>query len=178
MSRIGKLPISIPSDIKATLEGTVLTFVKGSTTQVLDTLGNCGVALEGNTLTFSTNSDNRADRAFWGTYRALAANIITGLTTGFEKKLEINGVGYRAAVNGNVLNLQLGFSHDINFDIPAGIAMAVEKNVISIKGADKQQVGQIAAEIRSFRPPEPYKGKGVKYSDETILRKAGKTSKK
>jgi large subunit ribosomal protein L6 len=178
MSRIGKLPISIPTDVKATLEGTVLTFTKGSTTQVLDTRGNCGVALEDNTLTFSTNSDNRADRAFWGTYRALAANIITGLTTGFEKKLEINGVGYRAAVNGNVLNLQLGFSHDINFDIPAGVAIAVEKNVISIKGADKQQIGQIAAVIRSFRPPEPYKGKGVKYSDETILRKAGKTSKK
>jgi large subunit ribosomal protein L6 len=178
MSRIGKLPISIPSDVKATVDGAVITFVKGSTTQVLDTRGNCGVVLEDNTLTFSTNSDNRADRAFWGTYRALAANIITGLTTGFEKKLEINGVGYRAAVNGNVLNLQLGFSHDINYDIPAGITMAVDKNVISIKGADKQQVGQIAAEIRSFRPPEPYKGKGVKYSDETILRKAGKTSKK
>jgi len=178
MSRIGKLPISIPTDVKATLDGTVLTFTKGSTTQVLDTRGNCGVVLEDNTLTFSTNSDNRADRAFWGTYRALAANIITGLTTGFEKKLEINGVGYRAAVNGNVLNLQLGYSHDINFDIPAGVAIVVEKNVISIKGADKQQIGQIAAVIRSFRPPEPYKGKGVKYSDETILRKAGKTSKK
>ena len=178
MSRIGKLPISIPTDVKATLDGTVLTFTKGSTTQVLDTRGNCGVVLEDNTLTFSTNSDNRADRAFWGTYRALAANIITGLTTGFEKKLEINGVGYRAAVNGSVLNLQLGFSHDINFDIPAGVAIVVEKNVISIKGADKQQIGQIAAVIRSFRPPEPYKGKGVKYSDETILRKAGKTSKK
>ena len=178
MSRIGKLPISIPTDVKATLDGTVLTFTKGSTTQVLDTRGNCGVVLEDNTLTFSTNSDNRADRAFWGTYRALAANIITGLTTGFEKKLEINGVGYRAAVNGSVLNLQLGYSHDINFDIPAGVAIVVEKNVISIKGADKQQIGQIAAVIRSFRPPEPYKGKGVKYSDETILRKAGKTSKK
>jgi len=178
MSRIGKLPISIPTDINATLDGTVLTFTKGATTQTLDTLGNCGVVLEDNTLMFSTNSDQRTDRAFWGTYRALAANIITGLTTGFEKKLEINGVGYRAAVQGDVLNLQLGYSHDINYGIPAGITIAVEKNVISIKGADKQQVGQIAAEIRSFRPPEPYKGKGVKYSDETILRKAGKTSKK
>jgi len=178
MSRIGKLPISIPTDVKATLDGTVLTFVKGAATQTLDTLGNCGVVLEDNTLTFSTNSDQRADRAFWGTYRALAANIITGLTTGFEKKLEINGVGYRAAVQGSVLNLQLGFSHDINFDIPAGVNVSVEKNVITIKGVDKQQIGQIAAVIRSFRPPEPYKGKGVKYSDETILRKAGKTSKK
>ena len=178
MSRIGKLPISIQAEIKATLDGTVLTFAKGATTQTLDTLGNCGVVLEDNTLTFSANSDNRADRAFWGTYRALAANIITGLTTGFEKKLEINGVGYRAAVQGSVLNLQLGFSHDINFDIPAGVDISVEKNVITIKGVDKQQIGQIAAVIRSFRPPEPYKGKGVKYSDETILRKAGKTSKK
>jgi large subunit ribosomal protein L6 len=178
MSRIGKLPISVPTDVKVTLDGTVLTFAKGATTQTLDTLGNCGVVLEDNTLTFSTNSDQRTDRAFWGTYRALAANIVTGLTTGFEKKLEINGVGYRAAVEGAILKLQLGFSHDINFDIPAGITIAVEKNVISIKGADKQQVGQVAAVIRSFRPPEPYKGKGVKYTDETILRKAGKTSKK
>ncbi|MDD5158808.1 MAG: 50S ribosomal protein L6 [Sulfuricurvum sp.] len=178
MSRIGKLPISVPTDVNVTLDGTVLTFVKGATTQTLDTLGNCGVVLEDNTLTFSTNSDQRADRAFWGTYRALAANIVTGLTTGFEKKLEINGVGYRASVEGAILKLQLGFSHDINFDIPTGIAIAVEKNVISIKGADKQQVGQVAAVIRSFRPPEPYKGKGVKYTDETILRKAGKTSKK
>jgi len=178
MSRIGKNPISIPSDVKVTIDGTVITFTKGNTTQVLDTRGNCGVVFEDNALTFSTNSDSRFDRAFWGTYRALAANIVTGLTTGFEKKLEINGVGYRAAVQGNVLNLQLGFSHDINYDIPAGMTIAVEKNVISIKGVDKQQVGQVAAEIRSFRPPEPYKGKGVKYSDETILRKAGKTSKK
>ncbi|MEW5831622.1 MAG: 50S ribosomal protein L6 [Campylobacterota bacterium] len=178
MSRIGKNPISIPNDVKVSIDGTVITFAKGNVTQVLDTRGNCGVKLEDNALSFSTNSDHRQDRAYWGTYRALAANIVTGLTAGFEKKLEINGVGYRAAVNGNVLNLQLGFSHDINYDIPAGITIAVDKNVISVKGADKQQVGQIAAEIRSFRPPEPYKGKGVKYADETILRKAGKTSKK
>ena len=178
MSRIGKNPISIPNDVKVSIDGTVITFAKGNVTQILDTRGNCGVALEDNALSFSTNSDHRQDRAYWGTYRALAANIVTGLTAGFEKKLEINGVGYRAAVNGSVLNLQLGFSHDINYEIPAGITIAVDKNVISIKGADKQQVGQIAAEIRSFRPPEPYKGKGVKYADETILRKAGKTSKK
>jgi large subunit ribosomal protein L6 len=178
MSRIGKLPISVPTDVKVTLDGSVITFAKGATTQVLDTRGNCGVTFEDNALAFTTNSDARQDRAFWGTYRALAANIVTGLTTGFEKKLEINGVGYRAAVEGDVLKLQLGFSHDILFDIPAGVAISVEKNVITIKGSDKQQIGQIAAVIRSFRPPEPYKGKGVKYSDETILRKAGKTSKK
>ncbi|MFH0708602.1 MAG: 50S ribosomal protein L6 [Pseudomonadota bacterium] len=178
MSRIGKLPVSIPADVNVTLDGAVITFVKGDTTHTLDTRGNCGVAFEDNALTFATNSDNRADRAFWGTYRALAQNIVVGLTTGFEKKLEINGVGYRAAVEGAILKLQLGFSHDILFDIPAGVAITVEKNVITIKGTDKQQIGQIAAVIRSFRPPEPYKGKGVKYSDETILRKAGKTSKK
>ncbi|MDD5211811.1 MAG: 50S ribosomal protein L6 [Sulfuricurvum sp.] len=178
MSRIGKLPISIPADVKVSIDGAVISFAKGSLTQTLDTKENCNFTFEDNVLTFATKSDARADRAFWGTYRALAANIITGLTTGYEKKLEINGVGYRAAVEGAILKLQLGFSHDINFDIPTGIAIAVEKNVISIKGTDKQQVGQIAAVIRSFRPPEPYKGKGVKYSDETILRKAGKTSKK
>lgn len=178
MSRIGKLPISIPADVNVSVDGAVITFTKGGVAHTLDTKENCGFTFEDNVLTFSTKSDGRADRAFWGTYRALAANIITGLMTGYEKKLEINGVGYRAAVQGDVLNLQLGFSHDINFDIPAGTTIAVEKNVISIKGTDKQKVGQIAAVIRSFRPPEPYKGKGVKYSDETILRKAGKTSKK
>ncbi|MDQ1299159.1 MAG: large subunit ribosomal protein [Campylobacterota bacterium] len=178
MSRIGKLPVSIPADVKVTIDGAVISFAKGALTHTLDTKENCIFTFEDNVLTFATKSEGRADRAFWGTYRALAANIVTGLTTGYEKKLEINGVGYRAAVEGAVLKLQLGFSHDILFDIPAGLTIAVEKNVISIKGADKQQVGQIAAVIRSFRPPEPYKGKGVKYSDETILRKAGKTSKK
>lgn len=178
MSRIGKLPVSIPADVKVSIDGAVISFAKGAVTQTLDTKENCSFTFEDNVLTFATKSEGRADRAFWGTYRALAANIITGLTTGYEKKLEINGVGYRAAVEGAILKLQLGFSHDILFDIPAGITVAVEKNVISIKGTDKQQVGQIAAVIRSFRPPEPYKGKGVKYSDETILRKAGKTSKK
>jgi len=178
MSRIGKLPIEFPKDVNVSVEGTVLTFTKGKNTQTLDTKGNVGVSLEGNTLTFSNNSDAREDRAFWGTYRALAANIVKGLTEGFERKLEINGVGYRAAVKGKVLNLQLGHSHDINYDIPEGVEVVVDKNVISLKGINKQQLGQMAAEIRAFRPPEPYKGKGVKYVEEHIVRKAGKTSKK
>ena len=178
MSRIGKNPVEFPSDVKVTVDGAVITFEKGKNSQKLDTKGNVGINVEGNTLTFSANSDDRQDRAFWGTYRALAANIVTGLTKGFEKKLEINGVGYRAAVKGKVLNLQLGFSHDIDFPIPEGIEMAVEKNVITIKGIDNQKVGQVAAEIRAFRPPEPYKGKGVKYMEEHIVRKAGKTAKK
>ncbi len=178
MSRIGKKPVEFPADIKVTVDGTVVTFAKGKDTRTLDTKGNVGINLEGNTLTFSANSEDKQDRAFWGTYRALAANIVTGLTTGFSKQLEINGVGYRAAVQGKVLNLQLGHSHDINYDIPAGLEISVEKNVITIKGNDNQVVGQVAAEIRSFRPPEPYKGKGVKYMEEHIVRKAGKTAKK
>ena len=178
MSRIGKKPVSIPSEVKVTVDGTVITFEKGKNSRTLDTKGNVGISLEDNTLTFSTKSDARQDRAFWGTYRALSANIITGLMTGYTKQLEINGVGYRAAVKGKVLNLQLGFSHDIDYPIADGLEMSVEKNVITIKGIDNQQVGQAAAEIRSFRPPEPYKGKGVKYLDEHIVRKAGKTAGK
>ncbi len=178
MSRIGKLPVEFPADISVSVDGNVITFKKGNKERTLDTKGQVGITVEGNTLTFSKRSDSREDRAFWGTYRALAANIVKGLTQGFEKKLEINGVGYRAAVQGKTLNLQLGFSHDINYPIPEGVEVSVEKNVITIKGIDNQQIGQIAAEIRAFRPPEPYKGKGVKYVDEHIVRKAGKTAKK
>ena len=178
MSRIGKKPVEFPADIKVTVDGAIISFAKGKDTRTLDTKGNVGFSVEGNVLTFNTNSVEREDRAFWGTYRALAANIVTGLTTGFQKQLEINGVGYRAAVKGKVLNLQLGHSHDINYEIPAGLQISVEKNVITIKGNDNQQVGQVAAEIRAFRPPEPYKGKGVKYIEEHIVRKAGKTAKK
>jgi len=178
MSRIGKLPVEAPADIKISVDGDVISFEKGKDTRTLDTKGNVGIAVDGQTLTFSTKSDSREDRAFWGTYRALAANIVTGLTTGFTKQLEINGVGYRAAVKGNVLNLQLGHSHDINYDIKDGLEMSVEKNIVTIKGNDNQKVGQAAAEIRAFRPPEPYKGKGVKYVEEHITRKAGKTGAK
>ncbi len=113
-----------------------------------------------------------------GTYRALTANAVNGLHEGFTKTLEINGVGYKAAVKGDVLELILGYSHPINFEIQKGLDISVEKNIITVKGADKQQVGQAAAIIRGFRKPEPYKGKGVKYSDEKIIRKAGKTAKK
>jgi large subunit ribosomal protein L6 len=178
MSRIGKKPIEVPADIKVSINGAIVSFEKGKATRTLDTKGNVGINLDGNILRFTANSDTREDRAFWGTYRALANNVIVGLTKGFEKKLEINGVGYRAKVQGKVLNLQLGHSHDINYDIVDGLEMSVEKNIITIKGNDNQKVGQAAAEIRSFRPPEPYKGKGVKYLEEHIRRKAGKTAKK
>ena len=178
MSRIGKNPIEVPAEIKVSVDGAVVSFVKGNNTRTLDTKGNVVIELDGQTLTFKNVSDSREHRAFWGTYRALSANIVKGLTVGFSKQLEINGVGYRAAVKGKVLNLQLGHSHDINYDIKDGLEMSVEKNVITIKGSDNQMVGQAAAEIRSFRPPEPYKGKGVKYMEEHIVRKAGKTAKK
>jgi len=178
MSRIGKQPIEIPADIKVSVDGNVITFEKGKKKRTLDTKGNVNVSLESSVLSFAPKSDAREDSAYWGTYRALANNIVFGLTTGFQKQLEINGVGYRAAVKGKILNLQLGFSHDIDFPIPEGLEMIVEKNVLTIKGDDNQLLGQTAAEIRSFRPPEPYKGKGVKYVDETIVRKAGKTAKK
>ena len=178
MSRIGKLPVEFGGDIKVTTEGNVITFTKGKVSMDLDTKGNVDFSLEGTTLTFKNLSESREHRAFWGTYRALANNIVVGLTTGYTKQLEINGVGYRAAVKGKVLNLQLGHSHDINFDLVDGLEASVEKNVITLKSHDKQLLGAAAAKIRSFRPPEPYKGKGVKYMEEHIVRKAGKTAKK
>ncbi len=178
MSRIGKNPVEFASDIKVEANGNVITFTKGKNSVDLDTKGYVTFEIEDNKLTFKNLSDSREHRAFWGTFRSLAQNIVTGLTTGYQKQLEINGVGYRAAVKGKVLNLQLGFSHDIDYDLPDGIEALVEKNVITLKSHDKQMLGQVAAEIRSYRPPEPYKGKGVKYIDEHIVRKAGKTAKK
>lgn len=178
MSRIGKKPVSIPSGIEVTIDGEKLVFKKGKLSQELNTMGNVTFTIENGILTFASLSDEREHRAFWGTYRSLAENIITGLITGFEKKLEINGTGYKAQVKGKILELHLGFSHKIDFPIADGLTIVVEKNILSIKGADKQQVGQVASQIRSFRPPEPYKGKGVKYIEERIIRKAGKTAKK
>lgn len=178
MSRIGKKPVKIPTGVEVSVNGDLVEFKKGSVQKILDTKGNVDVKVQDGELVFISKGADRQSSAFWGTYRALGQNIITGLTEGFKKQLEINGVGYRAAVNGNVLELQLGFSHPINYEFPKDIQIVVEKNVVTIQGDDKQVVGQIAAEIRSFRAPEPYKGKGVKYSDETIIRKAGKTSKK
>jgi len=177
MSRIGKRPVTVASGIEVSLDGTTLVAKKGKLEKRLETYGRVGINIDGSEVTFSKIGEDKTSSAFWGTYRALFNNIIIGLDKGFEKSLEINGVGYRAALQGKVLNLQLGFSHDINFDIPEGIDISITKNVITIKGSDKQTVGQVAAEIRSFRPPEPYKGKGVKYTDETIIRKAGKSAK-
>ena len=178
MSRIGKRPVTVASGIDVSLDGTTLVAKKGNLEKRLETHGRVGIYIEGSEVSFERRGEEKQDAAFWGTYRALFNNIIIGLDQGYKKSLEINGVGYRAAVEGKKLVLQLGFSHPVNYDIPEGLEMKVEKNVITITGTDKQVVGQAAAEIRSFRPPEPYKGKGVKYTDENIIRKAGKAAGK
>ena len=175
MSRIGKNPVAIPSGVQVELSGETLT-AKGR-------LGALSVALTNEVtatvadgqVTIAPKDESKRARAMWGTYRALVAKLVTGVTKGYEKKLDITGVGYRAAVQGKNLNLQLGFSHDINYPIPSDVKIACERpTAITITGADRQRVGQVAAEIRGFRPPEPYKGKGIKYADEVIRRKEGK----
>lgn len=178
MSRIGKRPITVPKDVEVKIEGAKVVFKKGKAEKELDTMDRVVINFKDNELSFLSKGEDKASRAFWGTYRALASNIVIGLSEGFQKQLEINGVGYRAAVKGKTLELQLGFSHPINYPIPDGVEMQVEKNLLTIKGNDKQQIGQVSAEIRSYRPPEPYKGKGVKYVEERIIRKAGKAAKK
>ncbi len=178
MSRIGKKPIAIPSGIEITVDGTVVNVKKGNKVSSIETHGRVGIETSDKQIVLSRVDESQQSSAYWGTYRALINNAVVGLSDGFSKSLEINGVGYRAAIKGNVLELQLGYSHPINYEIPAGLEITVDKNVINVKGADKQQVGQAAAVIRGFRKPEPYKGKGVKYSDEVIVRKAGKTAKK
>jgi large subunit ribosomal protein L6 len=178
MSRVGKEPVTIPGGIEVRLDGTTIVAKKGNTEKRLETHGRVDVEIKENQVVFHRNGEDKQSSAFWGTYRALLNNILIGLDKGFRKSLEINGVGYRAAISGKTLELQLGYSHPINYTIPEGLTISVDKNIITIQGDDKQAVGQAAAEIRGFRPPEPYKGKGVKYTDETIIRKAGKTAGK
>ncbi|MGC1694808.1 MAG: 50S ribosomal protein L6 [Pseudolabrys sp.] len=175
MSRIGNKAVSIPSGVTANVEGQTIKIKgpKGAMQVVLhdDVLAKLDKAA----LTLQPRGESKRARSMWGTSRTLVANLVTGVTKGFEERLEINGVGYRAAVQGKSLNLQLGFSHDVNFPIPEGIAIATPKPTeIVVTGIDKQKVGHVAAEIRGYRPPEPYKGKGVKYAGEYIFRKEGK----
>ena len=175
MSRIGKKPVSVPSGVTATVDGQTLK-VKGPKGAVqLVVHDDVIVALDKGMVKIDPRNDSKRARSMWGTYRTLVSNLVTGVTKGFEEKLEITGVGYRAAVQGKSLNLQLGFSHDVTFPIPEGITIATPKPTeINISGINKQTVGQVAAEIRGYRPPEPYKGKGVKYAGEYIFRKEGK----
>jgi large subunit ribosomal protein L6 len=175
MSRIGKHPVAIPEGVTVELAGQLLTTRGRLGALSLAITGEVTATIADGAVTIAPNGDSKHARAMWGTTRALVNNMVTGVAQGFTRNLEINGVGYRAAVQGSTLNLQLGYSHDINYPIPADVRIACERpTAISVTGADRQRVGQIAAEIRAFRPPEPYKGKGIKYSDETLRRKEGK----
>ena len=178
MSRIGKNPVALPKGIEAKVDNGVLVIKNSKITRELGIDGKVEAKVENNQIVFSPLGNSKQDRAYWGTFRSLANNITIGLDKGFQKTLNVNGVGYRSAVKGKILEMQLGFSHPIEFEIPQDIEISVEKNGdIVIKGVDKQKVGQVAAKIRGYRPPEPYKGKGIKYADEHIVRKAGKTAK-
>jgi large subunit ribosomal protein L6 len=178
MSRVGKKPVELPKGVTARVEGQKVS-VKGPKGELSFTAPETvALSIDGNVIRVEMKSTDREVRALWGTSRARIANLAAGVTTGFEKRLEINGVGYRAAAQGKVLKLNLGFSHDVDYPIPAGIQVQTPKPTeIVVQGIDKQLVGQVAAEIRSYRGPEPYKGKGVKYAGEFIFRKEGKAKK-
>jgi large subunit ribosomal protein L6 len=175
MSRVGKKPVLVPAGVSARLDGHTVA-VKGAKGELKFTASDdVVVKVEGNLIRIDPRGDSKRAQAMWGTARSMIQNLVVGVTKGYEKKLEINGVGYKAAVAGKNLQLSLGFSHDVIYPIPAGVTIVTPKPTeITIAGIDKRQVGQIAAEIRAFRPPEPYKGKGVKHVDEFIFRKEGK----
>ena len=175
MSRVGRNAVAVPSGVTANIEGQTVKVKgpKGAMQIVLP--DDVGAKMENGGVKVDPRNESKRARAMWGTYRSLINNLVIGVTKGFERKLEINGVGYRAAVQGKNLQLALGYSHDVVYPIPEGITIATPKPVeIVITGSDRQKVGQVAAEIREFRPPEPYKGKGIKYADERIFRKEGK----
>jgi len=175
MSRIGKHPVRIPSGVEVLLSGQTLTAKGRLGTLNLVVSNEVDASIADGAVTIAPKSDAKQSRAMWGTTRALVNNMVTGVSTGFSVNLEITGVGYRAQVQGNTLNLQLGYSHDIPFPIPGDVRITCERpTIISVSGADRQRVGQIAADIRAYRPPEPYKGKGIRYATENVRRKEGK----
>jgi large subunit ribosomal protein L6 len=175
MSRVGKYPVEIPAGVQVAIAGRVLT-AKGKLGELkLDLTDNVDAKVEGNKVSVAPRGNSTPARMMWGTTRALVANMVKGVSTGYTKSMEITGTGYRAAVSGKTLTINLGFSHDVIFPIPDGITIVCERpTAIKVSGVDKRQVGQVASEIRSWRPPEPYKGKGVKFDGEQILRKEGK----
>lgn len=178
MSRIGKRPVVLPEKVDVKIDGLNVN-VKGPKGNLnREFVGNIDLKQEGKEISVVPRDQSNETRALWGLTRTLLSNMVVGVSEGFKKDLEFNGVGYRAAVQGSKLNLNLGYSHPIEYDLPEGVEGKVTKNVISITGASKELVGFVAAKIRSFRPPEPYKGKGIKYATETIIRKAGKTGAK
>jgi large subunit ribosomal protein L6 len=175
MSRIGKKPVPVPKGVTANVDGQTVT-AKGPKGQLaVQLVEQVGAEMTADGIAVQPRDESKAARAMWGMSRTLVQNIVTGVTDGFEKRLEITGVGYRAQVQGKSLNLALGYSHDVNYPIPEGIQVATPRPTeVVISGIDKQKVGQVAAEIRRWRAPEPYKGKGVKYAGEFIFRKEGK----
>ncbi|HWT55588.1 MAG TPA: 50S ribosomal protein L6 [Candidatus Microsaccharimonas sp.] len=177
MSRVGKQPIALPSGVTITVDANEITVAGSKGTLKQFTMPGIIVKQEGDQVLVSRETDEAVHRAKHGLMRTLVSNMVTGVSTGFSKKLEINGVGYRVAAQGTDLKLNLGFSHDVIYKMPAGVTAAIEGTNITVSGIDKQQVGQVAAEIRALKKPEPYKGKGIKYEGERIIRKSGKSGK-
>lgn len=177
MSRIGKLPIQIPSGVTITVDSGAVTVAgpKGTLNQFV--LPEVQLDINDSILTVTRKNDEKLARSQHGLMRALVNNMVAGVTKGFEKKLELHGVGFRVSGGGNAIEMTLGFSHPVKYQSKDGVTLTVEKNIITVSGIDKQQVGQVAAEIRALKKPEPYKGKGIKYTDEQVVRKAGKTGK-
>jgi large subunit ribosomal protein L6 len=178
MSRIGRKTLEVPKGVTVEVKPDQVSAKGPKGTLTMRRHEAIGIELKGNELTFTRSAETKDIRAAHGLMRALTSNLITGVTKGFERQLEINGVGYRAEVKGDAITLTLGYSHPINFKLPAGVTAKVDKNMLILAGNDRQILGAAAAKIRSFRPPEPYKGKGIKYVEETILRKAGKAAGK
>ena len=177
MSRIGKLPIAVPSGVTITVDPNEITVAGSKGTLKQFTMPGVTVKQDGENVVVTRVNDEPKNRAKHGLMRSLVNNMVVGVSQGFSKKLEINGVGYRVAMQGADLKLNLGFSHDVIYKMPTGVTAAVDQNTITVTGIDKQQVGQVAAEIRALKKPEPYKGKGIKYEGERIIRKSGKSGK-
>lgn len=177
MSRIGKLPVSIPSGVTITVGDAEITVVGSKGTLTVPKLSAVTTTVEEGNVRVTRGDDEKISKSQHGLQRALLQNAVTGVVSGFEKKLEVNGVGFRVNGGGNQIDMTLGFSHPVVYKAGEGITLTVERNQITVSGIDKQAVGQAAAEIRSLKKPEPYKGKGIKYVDEVLLRKAGKTGK-
>lgn len=175
MSRIGKKPVELPSGVTATVSGQSIEVKGPKGTRNFTATDDVTIAIDGAAVTVTPRGTSKRARQQWGMARSMVANLVTGVSTGFKKDLEIQGVGYRAAMQGNILKLSLGYSHEVNFEVPAGVTIVTPKQTeISIEGIDQQLVGQVAANIREWRKPEPYKGKGIRYKGEFIFRKEGK----
>ncbi|APX90153.1 50S ribosomal protein L6 [Brevirhabdus pacifica] len=175
MSRIGKKPVELPSGVSATVSGQTVEVKGPKGTRSFTATDDVTISVDDNVISIAPRGSSKRARQQWGMSRTMVGNLVTGVSTGFKKELEINGVGYRAQMQGNTLKLSLGLSHDVNFEVPEGVTVTAPKQTeIVVEGIDQQLVGQVAANIREWRKPEPYKGKGIKYKDEYIFRKEGK----